>query len=267
MFIHDARATGPSEATRRPPPNLAKTSSNSSTSGSSNLLCVAGGGRDSPLFFPDIPRDPNSIEVCIACQYTVCTYGRIVVMGGYAVSHNVVLRYIACMIAPLLYAVECLLGFTHLIYHHCGLLDVCSGAPNCSRSTLCDLVMCPAYTLPYTVHPAIHQTHSSSASCCSFPLTRCGTSWILATPPTLVAGTSGERGMKVMKHSISSKRNDHPPNQTKPKYPILCMVVSRRFVVARTGYDDHGGNGCPGTKYIRSVTSTRLSRPRLSRFS
>ena len=68
MFIHDPRATGPAEATLRPPPNLEKISNTGSKSGSSKLLCADGGDRDNPLSFPDIPRDPDSIEVTTAVR-------------------------------------------------------------------------------------------------------------------------------------------------------------------------------------------------------
>lgn len=61
MSIHDARATGPVETTLRPRPNLENISSRS---GSSKLLCAEGGDLDSSLIFPDIPRDPDSVEVC-----------------------------------------------------------------------------------------------------------------------------------------------------------------------------------------------------------
>ena len=55
MFIHDPRATGPAEATLRPPPNLQKISRTGSKTGSCKLLCAERVKYGDPLAFPDIP--------------------------------------------------------------------------------------------------------------------------------------------------------------------------------------------------------------------
>ncbi|CAN0242686.1 unnamed protein product [Pylaiella littoralis] len=63
VFIHDARAGSLVHAPLLASHQESAGSIDSSRSGTSRRLCLSGGDRGSPLFFPDIPRDPGSVEL------------------------------------------------------------------------------------------------------------------------------------------------------------------------------------------------------------